>query len=229
MTEGRWPQGKPPGDSSRDRWRNGNEPTTEDRATLNTNPGWLDQESHVRILVAVAAIGGAGWLIGYLTGDPLLTFMATFLVVYAAFMIVSVTEVPFLGSRVEDFIEEWVREGGKFSFYGLMAAAYFVKWEAQLLIQEIRDFELDTNNLMGAFFSRVLGVSLETLMNAAYTLIWPFHAIRTYTLISAIIVVAICWVSVRLGARAFFTPEWMLEDRLEEIAEAEAEEDGLGG
>lgn len=199
-------------------------------AFLDPNPGWLDQESHMRILATVAGIGLLGWVIGYLSGDLMLTFMATFLAVYSAFMIVSVTDVPFLGPRVEAFIEEWVREEGKFSFYGLMAATYFVKWEVELLIQEIRTFELTTDNLIGTLITRVLGFSLETLMNALSTLIWPVHAFTEYTLIPAIIVVAICWGLVRLGARAFFTPEWMLEAEAgpQEGKEPEGEEAAAG-
>jgi len=196
-------------------------------AFLDPNPGWLDQERHVRVLVTVAGIGLLAWVLGRLSGDLMLTFMATFLAVYSAFMIVSVADVPFLGPRVEAFIEEWVREEGKFSFYGLMAATYFVKWEIELLIQEIRTFEFTTNNLIGTIIGRVLGFSLETLMNALSTLIWPVHAITEYTLIPALIMVAVCWGLVRLGARAFFTPEWMLEAE-EGPDEGEPEEAAAG-
>ena len=191
------------------------------------NPGWLDQETHVRILATVAVIGVAGWVVGYRSADLMLTFMATFLAVYAAFMIVSVREIPFLSKRVEAFIEEWIREEGKFSFYGLMAATYFVKWEVHLLIRDLRTFQLDTDNVIGAFLQWGLGFSVQSIMNALSTLIWPAHAVTEYALIPAIVLVAICWGLVRLGSRAFFTPEWMLEaEGGEASGEAEGADDG---
>lgn len=174
-------------------------------------PGLLDDRYQLPLLLA-AVSAGIALTVAPPGADPAVARLyGAFLIVYPALVLAGQVELPLVGARVDRFVDEWTREGGK-GFYGVMGLTLFLKREAAFLYDDVVEVLRDGISLPGTILGWFAEFVVQSAFNLLYALIWPLHLVMQFGYGQALLAGAFCWACFWLGNRLFSTPAWLLEN-----------------
>lgn len=168
------------------------------------------QPRHWWILGLAASLGLLLWLIGYLVLERawLPGAFGLFLLTWSAVVAAGSLPDEWISRRLDEVLDNWVRDHGGGGFYGLMALSAFVGMELDALLDPREGLLSGWSFVEGQVLQLLIGFSVESLKNMIMAMIWPWPLIVRAGLVDAAIFILACWAAFALARKWLPMPDF---------------------